>query len=361
MSIGIGGVIRIITQTKQGGRAFRSSQCQDFTNFTDSAGLIDLGARGNPYTWENARLGKSHIGELLDRAISNAAFIASFPQVQVTNLVITYTTTKMVKETQTKRPVNYISGLCEKRDPVSSLTVTNFYKLSSRRSLILWKRKLSFTEFLSNFLANVNSWNSNVFRNLKLKKKTTLARINGIQKALALNSSHFLINLEKSLLSDLNAIYRMKRVIWAQKAGINWRKFGDYNTKYFHILAKVKRSRGKIVALNNVDGVLIEDIPSLKSLARAHFISLFSSSIPPHSASLPCPAIQELNENECSLLPSIPSLEEVKSNLFLMDPIKSPSPDGLQPLFFQQFWEGIGHHIHLLSLKFLGIVVFQLM
>lgn len=37
------------------------------------------------------------------------------------------------------------------------------------------------------------------------------------------------------------------------------------------------------------------------------------------------------------------SKEEVKHNLFLMDPIKSPGPDGIQPGFFQRFWEDLGN------------------
>lgn len=30
---------------------------------------------------------------------------------------------------------------------------------------------------------------------------------------------------------------------------------------------------------------------------------------------------------------------EVKFNLFQMDPIKSSGPDGIQPVFYQKYWE----------------------
>lgn len=57
----------------------------------------------------------------------------------------------------------------------------------------------------------------------------------------------------------------MERVIWAQKAGINWRKFSDWNTKYFHTLEKVKKSRSKILCLKDemMCGFMIRKLLSL--------------------------------------------------------------------------------------------------
>lgn len=36
------------------------------------------------------------------------------------------------------------------------------------------------------------------------------------------------------------------------------------------------------------------------------------------------------------------SKEEVNHNLFFMDPIKSPDPNGIQPVFFLKYWEDLG-------------------
>lgn len=57
------------------------------------------------------------------------------------------------------------------------------------------------------FLANIKFW-SNVFGNLNKQKKQLIARINGIQRALANRHSHFLFNLEKELLFELNSILK---------------------------------------------------------------------------------------------------------------------------------------------------------
>ncbi|XP_056698695.1 uncharacterized protein [Spinacia oleracea] len=53
-----------------------------------------------------------------------------------------------------------------------------------------------------------------------------------------------------------------------------------------------------------------------------------------------------LTDNEKSLISSKLTLEEVRLNLFSMDPTKSPGPDGIQPIFFQRFWSDLGNSIY---------------
>lgn len=106
-----------------------------------------------------------------------------------------------------------------------------------------------------------------------------MARINYIQIALSKYHSRFLVDLEKELVFQLNDIFKKERLIWAQKAGLNWRKFGDYNTKYFHILAQVRKSRGKILTLKDNEGTWITDLDSLKDLAVSYFDSIFRTTL----------------------------------------------------------------------------------
>ncbi|XP_056690122.1 uncharacterized protein [Spinacia oleracea] len=145
-----------------------------------------------------------------------------------------------------------------------------------------------------------------------------------------------------TLLLDLNDIFRKERLIWAQIAGLNWRKYGDYNTKYFHLLAKIKKSRGKILALKNSNGDWITKLEDLKNLATGFYENLFATTMDfssLKSITLNHSTLSDANSNR--LLEPI-TIEEVKANLFQMDPIKSPGPDGIQPIFFQKFWADLG-------------------
>lgn len=49
-----------------------------------------------------------------------------------------------------------------------------------------------------------------------------MSRINGIQRALALNPSTFLVNLENELLKELDAVLNQEEELWALKSMVNW-------------------------------------------------------------------------------------------------------------------------------------------
>jgi hypothetical protein len=57
---------------KKGGRCFVESSRGELRNFLDSCSLIDLGYKGNSFTWTNKRLRRDNIKERLDRAVANA-------------------------------------------------------------------------------------------------------------------------------------------------------------------------------------------------------------------------------------------------------------------------------------------------
>lgn len=56
---------------KKGGRPVTYAQTQPFLNLMDQMGYIDLGFKGDPFTWTNNQQGQDHIQERLDRAIAN--------------------------------------------------------------------------------------------------------------------------------------------------------------------------------------------------------------------------------------------------------------------------------------------------
>ncbi|KAF7821258.1 reverse transcriptase [Senna tora] len=53
---------------------------EDFENFPNDAGLINLHPQGNWFTWTNGRLGEDAIWERLDRAVCNVQWLNVFPQ-----------------------------------------------------------------------------------------------------------------------------------------------------------------------------------------------------------------------------------------------------------------------------------------
>lgn len=196
------------------------------------------------------------------------------------------------------------------------------------------------------FLDTIKNWNFNVFGNLKKQKANIIARIDGIQIALSIKYSHFLVNLEAYLIARLNDIYRKEKIIWAQKAGFDWRRYADYNTKYFHTVAKIKKSRGKILTLKNELDVWVTDQQELKNMASSYFQFLFTSYHVSGNLNCSNKSNLRLNDEEIRDLSATVSIDEVRQNLFSMDPIKTPGPDGIQSNFFQKHWNDLGLSIH---------------
>lgn len=176
---------------KQGGRPFRTGQCRDLNNFVDKAGLVDLGYSGCPFTWKNARDGAALINERLDRALANATMLDNFPHMKVSHLPRTHSNHAPIIVSFFNE---YSAGPFPFRCKEVWMDHPDFKDFFTK----FWNANQ--TEFLvrrKNFLDNITFWNTNVFGNLEKAKKKLLARINGIQIALAKKHSKFLINLEK--------------------------------------------------------------------------------------------------------------------------------------------------------------------
>ena len=81
------------------------------------------------------------------------------------------------------------------------------------------------------------------------KKKRLMARLNGIQRAMAITPSASLLDLEKKLLLELDNVLSQEGELWALKSRVNWSIQGDRNTSFFHMSTLVRRKRNKITAI----------------------------------------------------------------------------------------------------------------
>lgn len=62
-----------------------------------------------------------------------------------------------------------------------------------------------------------------------------MSRLNGIQRALALRPSEFLVKLEDEFLREMDLVLRQEEELWALKSRVNWMILSDRNTTFFHI------------------------------------------------------------------------------------------------------------------------------
>lgn len=124
-----------------------------------------------------------------------------------------------------------------------------------------------------------------------------------------------------------------------QKSTSDWICLGDRNTSYYHTKTIIRRRKNRILKLKAESGDWITDSSVLSSMATAYFQHLYSLSNNAPAFALSIGLFPKLPESTLAALQTEISLDEVKSALFEMKPLKAPSIDGIHALFYQSQWE----------------------
>ncbi|KAK8563899.1 hypothetical protein V6N12_036034 [Hibiscus sabdariffa] len=119
-------------------------------------------------------------------------------------------------------------------------------------------------------------WNVNVFGHIGKKKKELLAQLRGIDHALCIYHSDFLVQLDLDLRAKLAEVLRHEESLWLQKLQVQWANFGDRNTAYFHRNTMQRRRANFVPALCDSSGVWCSDQSHLRSLVMDFYSTLFS-------------------------------------------------------------------------------------
>ncbi|XP_019166605.1 PREDICTED: uncharacterized protein LOC109162339 [Ipomoea nil] len=131
--------------------------------------------------------------------------------------------------------------------------------------------------------------------------------MDGIQRAKNYGKRGGLIKLEAKPRIALDDIMYKEELTWFQRSREEWVASGDRNTKYYHAITKVKKTRNLATNLKTSDGIWITDEE----------------------------LIQRMNVH----------MEEIKAALFDMAPYKAPGPDGFHVAFYQKTWNHIGKEL----------------
>ncbi|XP_050263906.1 uncharacterized protein LOC126708133 [Quercus robur] len=172
-----------------------------------------------------------------------------------------------------------------------------------------------------------------------------MARLNGIQKAMADKPSASLIALEKDLQSELALVLNQEEELWSLKSRLNWLIQGDRNTTFHHMTTLIRRKRNKILNLKNGQGEWINDLAAVKDFVRSSFCKLYTSEFTSSPKLIPVSdlALPLLSDEEAQILNLPVQDDEIKQALWSLKPFKSPNLDGLHATFFQRFWLVVGN------------------
>ena len=178
-------------EDKFGGRRLNLNRAIEFKDCIDSCNLLDLGFSGPKYTWSNLRQVSDLILERLDRCFANPSWRILYPEASVTHLPHVFSDHYPVLIELTKPPP--LTSNKPFRFQTMWLLHPEFPSLVQNS----WGHDTPLNSAIPTFTNRANQWNREVFRNLFARRRKVLARLNGVQKALANHPNNFLIQLEK--------------------------------------------------------------------------------------------------------------------------------------------------------------------
>lgn len=132
-----------------------------------------------------------------------------------------------------------------------------------------------------------------------------------------------------------------QEIYWKQRSKQFWLREGDRNTRFFHRYASKRRRGNNIQRIKNNEGEWKDTTEEIQEVITDYFANLFTCSAECGSLSHR-EKVEKITAEENELLIAEVTAEEVKSAAFSMHPDKSPGPDGLNPAFFQVFWNVVG-------------------
>ncbi|KAJ4842416.1 hypothetical protein Tsubulata_039883 [Turnera subulata] len=168
--------------------------CRRFQSCVEAC---DLGFFGPQFTW---RRGTSWAR--IDRALGNSALLVLLSDIRVYHLPILYFDHRPLIIDLCGAPLHRWKVQAGFKFHAAWLTHPSFSEYVSSN----WSSDVSVDVAIASMGQSLSQWNTSVFGNILLKKRSLLSRIHGIQSYLAMRPSTFLSNLEVHLQQELRDV-----------------------------------------------------------------------------------------------------------------------------------------------------------
>ncbi|KAI5343912.1 hypothetical protein L3X38_011788 [Prunus dulcis] len=192
---------------------------------------------------------------------------------------------------------------------------------------------------LENCASDLMCWSARKFGQVPKKVKELRGRLANLQWEEPSSQTFHTRNLVET---ELDKCLEQEKIYLQQRSRVNWLRYGDHNTSFFHKQATSRRKTNALVGIldvhhrwqqdnDQIGGVFVEFFTGLfKSDARATDVEIFN-------------AVQARVSSRSyqNLLLSY-SKYEIERVLKSIGPSKAPSPEGMPALFCQRYWDIVG-------------------
>ncbi|CAN1218975.1 Transposon TX1 uncharacterized 149 kDa protein [Linum perenne] len=324
----------IAPHEKQGKHPPRNDSTNAFKDFITNNHLLDMGYRGNMFTWSNNQEGEDNVKVRLDRGLCSVAWRTLFDKAVIYHETI-------IGSDHAPLRLELHESNTQSRAP---------FRFDER-----WLQEQDFSDTI------LNAWmtNANCQDNLKTLHKI----IHRWKRQNQINSRHRLLEIQRELkevqsgvfdedaattqrifLRELNDTWRKEEQFWKQRSRVGWLREGDRNTKFFHASVIQRKLKNSINKLKDENDTWVEDHSQLQNHVTEFFKKLFTkrSDLGDLRADVNLHRVVS-DEMNVDLTKPI-SIEEIKQAAFSLGASKAPGPDGFNGVFFRKFWSSLGNH-----------------
>ncbi|XP_043814104.1 uncharacterized protein LOC122724008 [Manihot esculenta] len=304
--------------------------------------LYDLGFEGVKFTWNNGRTDLTR--ERLDRAVASNSWKSKFPMAKL----------HVLQTSESDHlPLFLFLGITIQKYVARRFRYENAWSLEMDCKKVVedgWRveQHADIEHRIFNCTQTIQQWAKHHQQEFRTQLNDAKRRMDWLQRQSALNSSEL-----KKAQERYSILLLQKEMYWKQRSKQYWLAHGDANTKYFHATASNRRRKNMFQKLKNDDGNWVEWESGLPNLILDFYTKLFTSEGGDTEPVLRY--VQKrvtVRQNE-KLMTDF-SAEEVREAIFSMHPDKAPGPDGLNPGFFQAYWEIVGEDVTKACLKCLN-------
>lgn len=319
---------------KRGGASHSQRLLDGFREVLSDCNLIDMNLEGYPYTWQRKENLVVVLEETLDRALVTPAWLQLFPHARLSNLFSFTSDHTPILLNLVSRQKDFFrrSFRFENKwltEPDIDTIVNSRWEVSEADNLV---------DRLDCVVEGLDIWGKQLARRFRdsidsCKKDMEALRNKGDIESL---------NRFELLKTNLASMLFEEEIFWRQRAKSFWLKDGDINSKFFHAAATAKREVNKIKKLQDDNGNIFTDHADFCRIVGNYFSQIFEANPSNDYGTVTTHVKPMVTSDDNAFLLRQFDISEFKKAVFHMHPDKSPGPDGLNPAFYQRFWNLIG-------------------
>lgn len=135
--------------------------------------------------------------------------------------------------------------------------------------------------------------------------------------------------------AELMKFHSVEEKFWKQKAGMQWFKDGDRNTKFLHAHVNGKRKKLQLKRIQDVNGNWLESEEEINQEAIRFYSDQFAENHTPTNFDIMDHIPQLITKDQKKKVHDIPEVEEVKKAVFSLNADSAGGPDGFRGNFIK--------------------------